>query len=102
MMRPYLCGSSYNISYQERLREMARRSLDNLLMHTDAESKVPTPSRGISGQISQIPAWKYRNNIFKALLTNQKSFFLPPGDGRGLYSSDGLLVKVSLNKLFLT
>ena len=28
----YLCISSYNISYQERLREMALRSLDNLLM----------------------------------------------------------------------
>jgi hypothetical protein len=27
----------------------------------DAESKVPTPTRGISGQISQIPASIYKN-----------------------------------------
>jgi len=36
----YLCDSSYNISYQERLREMARRSLDNLLKFACCKWKV--------------------------------------------------------------
>ncbi len=39
----YLCTSSLPITYQERLREMARRSLDNLSQ--SYWDKVPTPSR---------------------------------------------------------
>jgi hypothetical protein len=54
--------SSYNISYQERLRDMARRSLDNLLklgnqyMRSELKVRCQLQPDGKSGQISQISA----------------------------------------------
>ena len=44
-------------TYQERLRDMARWSLDNLLLLPNNSNKVPIPSRLPAWQISQILAY---------------------------------------------
>jgi hypothetical protein len=68
---------------------MARRSLDNLpirVLHD--EGKVPTPSRGLTGQISQIRL----DNIYTTYVSSsdcQKSFFLPMPPTAGINSPDG-------------
>jgi len=42
----YICSSSFHIAYQERLREMARRSLDNLPRFTNGIRCQLHPAEG--------------------------------------------------------
>jgi hypothetical protein len=87
----YLCASSYNISYQERLREMARRSLDNLHLPAQARGcKVPTPSRWNIGTDKSDPSLTILIKHIQSSSDESEEFFFA-----GLVSSHGLCAKHS-------
>ena len=79
----------YRIAYQERLRDMALRSLDNLSCPRGSD-KVPTPSCYGQEQISQRKSF-YSNKICSPSDLSEGFFIAPPvlSLRRALFSSTG-------------